>query len=103
MVDLGFKYINCSDSFNRCPLDIMSEVTTNLMFYSNKHGLKDVYLECIEDCRYSDPENERYNIDILYTNEKGNVTRQRLLYLKGEVLDGTAFHERFEEFYGNTE
>ena len=41
----------------------------------------------------------RIDIEIEYIDENGHWIRQKLLILNGELIDGTAFHERHDEWY----
>ncbi len=83
-------------------LDDIVDILTKVQQYAEKKGLKNVTLHSVEDNQWSDPDNKRFDIDIDYVNVNGIPIRQRLLFLKGEVLDGEEFHKRFEEFYERT-
>lgn len=95
----GLKFINLEDSLNRWSLDKVVEITTKLKAYLDEKGIKGVMLHEVEDSTWSDPDNQRYDIDIRYIDEHGNLMQQHLLMLKGEILNGNEFHARHEEFY----
>ncbi len=79
-------------------IDKVLEVVTKIKAYTDKKGYDNVRLFSVEDNTWSDPVNERYDIELSFTS-KGKAYTQKLLILKGEVLDGTEFHKRFSEFY----
>ena len=93
------NFINFGDSNNRWELDTIKEIVSLIKSYTVVHHLKNVKLRNVEDARRSDPENQRFNVDIIYTDKDGMLIEQRLLILKGEVIDGEEFHKRREEFY----
>ncbi len=45
--------------------------------------------------------NGRIDVEIGYIGDKGIPIRQKLLILNDEVIDGKAFHERHDEWYGD--
>ena len=47
----------------------------------------------------TDP-NGRIDIEIRYENSERQLIQQKLLILKGELIDGETFHKRFNEWYG---
>ena len=99
----GLKFIDFSDPLNQWPIDKVAEIVLKTKEYAEKKGLKNVLLHSVEDWSkasklYSDP-NNRIDIEIRYTDEKGKLMQQKLLMLKGEILDATEFHERRKEFY----
>ncbi len=92
-------FVNMGDKLNRWNLDDIIKVCSLVKSYATEHNLKDVVLQHVEDQRWEDPENQRFNVNIMYAAETGKLTGQYLLILKGEILDGNAFHKRFREFY----
>lgn len=79
------------------------KVVTLVREYADKNKLSGVKLVEVEDNTYSDPKNERFDVTIMYTTTNGSGKQkliiQKLLILKGEILDGEEFHKRFKEFY----
>ena len=53
----------------------------------------------VENSVWTDPKNQRYDVVIQYVSDEDKRIRQKLLILKGEVIDGKTFHERYHEFY----
>lgn len=43
--------------------------------------------------------NDRIDVSIKFENNKGLPIRQKLLILKGELVDGETFHKRYKEWY----
>jgi len=94
----GLKFVNFSDPLNRWDIDKVILICNEVKRYANKHNLNKVELHRVEDNTWSDKENQRYDIEIRYM--KGNqLIQQKLLMLKGELLDGDEFHNRINEFY----
>lgn len=94
----GLKFVNFSDSLNRWDIDKVILICNEVKRYADKHNLDKVELHRVEDNTWSDKENQRYDIEIRYM--KGNyLIQQKLLMLKGEILDGDEFHNRINEFY----
>ena len=91
-------FVKLYDPQNRWPLDTVIEIVNKVKEYADKAGLKDVELREIEDQTWSDPDNNRYDITIVYPLE-GILISQKLLLLKGEIVNGEEFHKRFSEFY----
>lgn len=82
-------------------LDVLASICTQTLDYANKRGYKNVILESIEDNTLTDPANQRYDIQILFDRTEENVIGQKLLMMKGEVIDCKTFHRRYEEYYGS--
>ena len=40
----------------------------------------------------------RIDIEVRYTNENNRIIHQKLLILDDELIDGSTFHKRYEEF-----
>ena len=79
----------------------ISEICNKLSDYAKENiGTKDCFLESI--LRSSDTKNNRYDIELRYIDENRCLTGQKLLYMKGEIIDGIEFHKRFNEFYPET-
>ena len=95
----GLKFINNEDLLNRWKVDTVLLIVSKVQQYCMKHNLINAYLHSVEDNRWSDPKNGRFDIEIRYINENGNLMQQKLLYLRGEILDGNEFHKRHDEFY----
>lgn len=95
----GVKFVNYRDPLNRWTLDTVLYITQLIDEWCKTKGLKDVTLQRVEDNTYDDPANKRIDVEICYTNAKGFLVQQKLLILKGEVIDGETFHKRFSEFY----
>lgn len=94
----GLKFVNFSDPLNRWDIDKVILICNEVKRYADKHNLDKVELHSVEDNTWSDKENQRYDIEIRYM--KGNhLIQQKLLMLKGELLDGDEFHNRINEFY----
>jgi hypothetical protein len=94
----GLKFVNFSDPLNRWDIDKVILICNEVKRYADKHNLNKVELHRVEDNTWSDKENQRYDIEIRYM--KGNqLIQQKLLMLKGELLDGDEFHNRINEFY----
>jgi len=92
------RFINFDDPYNRWTLDKILYICNKVKEYATKHNLENVVLETIEDNRWSDSKNQRYDITISYY--KGDhIWEQKLLLLKGELIDGKECHRRFNEFY----
>ena len=43
--------------------------------------------------------NGRIDVEVEYKNSDGYLIRQKLLILKGELIDGETFHKRYHEWY----
>lgn len=95
----GLKFINNEDLLNRWRVDTVLLIVSKVQQYCMEHNLINAYLHSVEDNRWSDPKNGRFDIEIRYINENGNLIQQKLLYLRGEILDGNEFHKRHDEFY----
>ena len=92
------KFINFDDPLNRWSLDKTVEVVSKTKLYADSKGYSEVELVEVEDNTWADIANQRIDITITYV-KKGHCYRQKLLMLKGEILDGKEFHARFQEFY----
>ena len=80
------------------PVDIAADITSKIKEHMDNAGIKDAGIYRIEDQSYADPVNNRFDIEVDYSLD-GRMVRQKLLYLKGEIVDGVDFHRRFKEFY----
>jgi hypothetical protein len=94
----GLKFVNFNDPHNRWSLKKICEITGLLKEYADKHDYRNVELLYVEDNTWSDEVNQRYDIEITYVGDSGPHW-QKLLIMKGEVIDGLEFHKRYEEFY----
>ncbi len=81
------------------PIDLMIDILSKIKTYADKNGYTNVEVLRVEDSTWSAPANERYDVEIVYTGKDNKPIRQKLLMLKGELLDGIEFHKRFREFY----
>lgn len=94
----GLKFVNFSDPLNRWDIDKVILICNEVKRYADKHNLDKVELHRVEDNTWSDKENQRYDIEIRYM-KGSHLIQQKLLMLKGELLDGEEFHNRINEFY----
>lgn len=94
----GLKFVNFGDPLNRWDIDKVTLICNEVKRYADKHNLGQVYLHRVEDNTWSDKENQRYDIEIRYM-KGSHLIQQKLLILKGELLDGEEFHNRINEFY----
>ncbi len=92
------KYYNFSDKNHKCCLDQLFRIVTLIKDYCDRNNLEDVEVLSIEDNTATDTVNQRFDIEIMF-RRKGIPVYQKLLILKGEVIDGKTFHKRYEEFY----
>ena len=94
---------NYSDKYNQWPLEKVLEIATKVKEYADKKGYKNVLLHSVEDWSHASAEyvdsNDRIDIEIRYLNEHGILMQQKLLMMKGEIIDGNEFHKRHDEFY----
>lgn len=94
------QIMNFSDPLNRWSLDTLKMVCDKVKGYTLLHGIENAELLSVEDNTWSDKENQRYDVKICYNKDNGSFVEQKLLILKGKVIDGKEFHERYDEFYG---
>ena len=94
----GLKFVNFNDVLNRWSIDKVIDICNKIKQYAEEHDLVDVELHRVEDNTWSDEDNQRYDIEIRYKRDN-QLWEQKLLILKGEVLDGNEFHRRHNEFY----
>ncbi len=92
------QFINFGNPANKWSVSTVLDITSKVYDYCRKRGIENAELCTIEDSTWEDKTNMRYDIEIRY-NSRGHLIQQKLLMLKGEILDGKSFHERFEEFY----
>ena len=97
------QMVNLNDPLNRWTLDTVKMVCDKVKGYVLRRNISDVELLSVEDNTWADSDNQRYDVTIRYTSENGYFMEQKLLILKGEVLDGVEFHKRYNEFYGKKE
>ena len=80
----------------------ISEICNKLSDYAKENiGTKDCYIHSI--LRSLDAKNNRYDIELRYIDENRQIMGQKLLYIKGEIIDGIEFHKRHDEFYPDSE
>ncbi len=96
-------FINFGDSLNRWKLDRIISISTKIKEYCDAYEIKDAELVSVEDNSWNDPANQRVDIEIRYVNEQGYLIQQKLLLMKGMLIDGNEFHKRFHEFYPEKE
>jgi hypothetical protein len=92
------QFINFDDPLNRWNLDKVEEIVTLVKEYTETHNLENVELYSVEDNTWCDVTNKRYDIWIRY-HQDNQLCEQKLLILKGQILDGKEFHRRHHEFY----
>ena len=95
------RLINLSYPEKLWSLDTLVDILTKVKEYADAHQYRDVSVTLIEDQTYSDPANNRFNVEIIATTPEGRMIHQMLFYLKGEIIDGNDFHRRHDEFYGD--
>ena len=79
----------------------LADIRDQIEEYAKAKGYEDVQVLTIIDNTHCDEENGRYDIEIICCDTVlGKKIRQKLLYLRGELLDRAEFSERYEEFYG---
>lgn len=91
-------FVNIYAVRNEWPLDLIVKIVNGIKTYADSKGLSDVVLWSVEDNTASDPNNQRYDIVIRY-KLNGHDISQKVMMLKGEIIDGEEFHKRFAEFY----
>lgn len=92
--------VNWSDTGCFWDLEVLSDIYLKVKAYAESKGYKEFSINSIEDNTEDDPDNNRYDIELFYVSPKdGCYMYQKLLYLKGEIVDGITFHNRFSEFY----
>ncbi len=91
------RFINFGQS-KGWDIETMKSIADQIYDYVTSRGYTNVLVTDIEDNHEFDKVNGRYDITIVYNKGQALCCRQ-LLYLKGEIVDGDAFHKRFEEFY----
>lgn len=93
------KLINAyDDGWN---LNVLCDIVTQIANYSYQNGIRIMKIESIEDNSRADDENLRYDVRIVVMGDEDRpLYRMKLLYLKGQIMDGEEFHERYDEFYG---
>ena len=93
-------FVNFNDPLNRWDLDTVKMVCDKVKGYALNKGISDVELVTVEDNTWTDKVNQRYDITIRYTSGDGLFMEQKLLILRGRVIDGKEFHKHYDEFYG---
>ena len=91
-------FINLDEPDKKWELKTLQMIISLISGYCEKHSFEDVALVSVEDNTWSDPDNKRFDIWVEYTKEDKRF-QQKLLILKGEILDGDEFHKRHDEFY----
>ena len=79
--------------------DLILDITGKIKDYADKKAYKGVEILKVEDNTWSDPKNQRYDVTIRFIAGNNHLVSQKLLVLRGELLDGETFHQRFKEFY----
>ena len=97
MTEIKTKFI-CWGTANCFTVDKIAEIVGKVKAYADSNGYKNAYLISVEK-DYDDKENDRYDVEITFVNNNGSNVLQKLLMLKGEIVDGHEFHHRFNEFY----
>lgn len=95
------QFINFHDVLNNTwSVEKVLEITSKIDDYCQRHGIRNAELCTVEDNTWQDTANMRYDIQIRYVDDKsGHLVNQKLLMLKGEVLDGKTFHKNFKKYY----
>ena len=93
------QFVNLDDPLNRWTVDKVDEIVTLVRQYTETHNIECAELCSVDDNTWSDQKNKRYDVWIRYYKE-GHFWEQKLLILKGQILDGKEFHKRYSEFYG---
>ena len=79
-------------------LGLLADLMGKLKAFAESKGWERATLVSCEDCTEYDSVNQRYNIVVRYLIGE-HVYDSWLLFLKGEIIDGKAFHKRYDEFY----
>ncbi len=95
---MATKLVNFAEPDKQWDLATLADIIKKVNKYATERGLENTTLSEIEDQSWSDSKNRRFDIVIEF-EVCGIRTRQKLLYLKGQILDGQEFHKRFHEFY----
>jgi len=84
-------------------LNILADILQKTKAYADRKGLQDVTLSSIED-NTDFGDNERYDIMIRYDCSKQGCiyTEQKLLMIRGEVMDCNEYHERYQKKKNST-
>lgn len=91
-------FVNLNDSLNRWSVETIFSIVALIKKYCDDNNIYGAELCSVEDNTWTDTINKRYDVEIRYHVEGQNI-QQKLLILKGEVIDGAAFHKRYSEFY----
>lgn len=97
----GLRFTNFGDILNRWSLNKVATIVNSVKNYADLKGYENVELVSVEDNTWSDAINQRYDVEIRFMDGEKRLVGQKLLILKGEVIDGLEFHKRFDEFYPN--
>ncbi len=92
------KFANHYNPEDSWVLDTIEDIIAKVKAYGSLHSL-DINMIEIENTSYTDVANNRYDISIKYNNEKSQPISQKLLYLKGDIVDGKTLHANFEKYY----
>ena len=90
--------INLSKESNDVDYKMVQRIINEVEKYCHSHEIAQYNIMSIEDSTWSDPVNQRHDVSLRY-HKDGHFLEQKLLFLKGELLDGKEFHKRVEEFY----
>ena len=90
--------INLSKESNDVDYKMVAKIIDEVEKYCLTHEIEEYNIVSIEDSTWSDPVNQRHDVSLRY-HKNGHFLEQKLLFLKGELLDGEEFHKRAEEFY----
>jgi hypothetical protein len=82
-------------------LDTLNDIISAIKEYADKRGYTAVSILKLEDNSEDDIANTRWDVEIVYLapNNSKTLTWQKLLYLKGQLMDAKEFHARHNEFY----
>lgn len=105
MTEIKTKFI-CWGHSNCYTLDVIYNIIQRVKAYADANGYENATLVSVERDPDFEKSHERYDIEIVYDKpyeKKGvNYTQrawQKLLLIDGEIVDGPAFHRRYDEFY----
>lgn len=89
------------DRFILWPLDELCDAVNKIEKYCKvkMSDCSNIVLDEIWKTVSDEPDgNDRIDAEVSYMREK-KLYRKKLLIMRGEVIDGYTFHERFKEYY----
>lgn len=92
-------YYQIESRYQGWPINELLKVLNAVNIYTKKlSDCKEVHIVSVEKFLSEHDNNDRVDIEIIYLQEN-QLIHQKLLMMKGEIIDGMTFHERFNEFY----